>query len=165
MCHAAGVEPRIRVTARALLVAPTREILLLRYTPEAIDRKYWITPGGALEPGETAREAVLREVEEETGLAGVAIGPPVWTRSVRIAWASPPFVQQETYFWVPCARFEPSRAHIPTESEQREIVDHRWWTLAELASSTERFAPRHMATLLSELLASGPPPAPIDVGA
>ncbi len=159
------MDPKVRVTARALLVASTREILLLRYAPEAIDRQYWITPGGALEPGETPREALAREVEEETGLTGVAIGPPVWTRSVQIAWATPPFIQQETYFWVPCSRFEPSRALIPTASEQREIAAYRWWTLPELASSRERFAPRRMAALLEELLASGPPPAPIDAGA
>lgn len=28
----------------------------------------WSLPGGRVEPGETAREAVVREVEEETGL-------------------------------------------------------------------------------------------------
>jgi 8-oxo-dGTP diphosphatase len=34
---------------------------------------YWSLPGGALEPGETLREGVCREVLEETGLVVTAV--------------------------------------------------------------------------------------------
>jgi 8-oxo-dGTP pyrophosphatase MutT (NUDIX family) len=155
---------RVRSTAPALLVTPDREVLLVRFAAHAIRKSFWITPGGGIEPGESGREAAAREVAEETGLAGAPIGPAVWTRSVPISWAEPPFTQRETYFWVPTARFEPSRAAIPTAAEQREIEDYRWWTLAEIAASNERFAPRRIGALLHALFEHGVPSAPLDVG-
>ena len=155
---------RIRHSARALLVTPERELLLVRWSAQAIGRSYWITPGGGVEAGESEREAAAREVAEETGLRDVAIGPAVWTRSVAIRWAEPPFTQRETYFWVPTARFEPSGVAIPTEAERREIEEYRWWPLAELEASEERFAPRRIGELLRALLERGIPGAPLDVG-
>jgi len=35
----------------------------------------WLYPGGHVEPNETPREAVIRELEEETGLRVEAVGP------------------------------------------------------------------------------------------
>ena len=153
---------RVRSTARALLVTPAREILLVRYVAHAIGRRFWITPGGEIEAGESEREAVAREVLEETGLADAPIGPAVWTRSVKIRWAAPPFVQRETYFWAPTARFEPSADAIPTEAERSEIEAYRWWPLGEIEASAERFAPRRLGALLRELFERGLPAAPIE---
>ena len=39
-------------------------ILLIRRT----DNNYWSIPGGGMEPGESVREAAVREVKEETGM-------------------------------------------------------------------------------------------------
>lgn len=158
------MESRIRRTARALLVTPEREILLVRFAVEAIGRQFWITPGGGIEGSESEREAAAREVAEETGLAGAEIGPAVWTRRVPIPWGQPPFTQHETYFWVPTARFEPSAESIPTEVERREIEAYRWWTLGEIEASRERFAPRRIGELLRAIYERGLPPAPIDTG-
>jgi 8-oxo-dGTP pyrophosphatase MutT (NUDIX family) len=152
---------RVRSTARALLVTPEREILLVRYFAQAIGRHFWITPGGGIEQGESERDAVLREIAEETGLAGAPIGPAVWTRSVPIPWAEPPFVQRETYFWTPTPRFEPSAAAIPTEAERREIEAYRWWRLEEIEASRERFAPRRIGALLRALFEQGLPKLPV----
>jgi ADP-ribose pyrophosphatase YjhB (NUDIX family) len=39
-----------------------------------VGRKVWGLPKGGVEPGETAAQAALREVAEETGLSGVVEG-------------------------------------------------------------------------------------------
>jgi 8-oxo-dGTP pyrophosphatase MutT (NUDIX family) len=153
---------RVRESARALLVTPAREILLVRWVAVALGRRFWITPGGGVEPGESQREAAAREVAEETGLVGAAIGPLVWRRSVQIRWADPPFVQRETYFWTPTERFEPSTAAIPTQAERDEIDAYRWWPLEEIEASSERFAPRRLGRLLRDLFEKGLPGIPIE---
>lgn len=43
-------------------------ILLVRMGPETSWTQQWVTPGGGGEPGETPREAVLREIGEEAGV-------------------------------------------------------------------------------------------------
>jgi 8-oxo-dGTP diphosphatase len=51
--------------AGAAVFADDGSVLLIR---ENYDRRRWGFPGGALEPGETPEEAVVREVREETGV-------------------------------------------------------------------------------------------------
>jgi ADP-ribose pyrophosphatase YjhB (NUDIX family) len=51
----------------AVIVKESRVLLIQRGTPPLLGE--WSLPGGVLECGETLREAVAREVREETGLA------------------------------------------------------------------------------------------------
>jgi 8-oxo-dGTP diphosphatase len=51
-------------------------ILLCRVAPGNIGEGLWTLPGGGLSFGESPEEAVIREVEEETGLAARIAGPP-----------------------------------------------------------------------------------------
>jgi len=61
-----SAQPRVGVGA---VVLNKGKVLLVkrRFEPSA---GYWAFPGGHLEPGETLKEAVLRELLEETSLVG-----------------------------------------------------------------------------------------------
>src|ERR1700736_6347551 len=46
----------------------------------------WSVPGGRVEAGETMAEAVVRELAEETGLAGVCGAPLGWVERIDDAY-------------------------------------------------------------------------------
>lgn len=50
--------------ARAIVIHDGQLLVIRRTKPDG--RKYMVTPGGHIEPGESAEEAVLRELAEET---------------------------------------------------------------------------------------------------
>lgn len=59
-----GFDDSYRLSAHAVIVNEAGEVLLLRAT---YADKSWGLPGGALDPGETVHEALLRECREELG--------------------------------------------------------------------------------------------------
>jgi 8-oxo-dGTP pyrophosphatase MutT (NUDIX family) len=59
-----GFEDTYRLSAHAVITNDGGEILQLRAT---YADKNWGLPGGALDPGETVHEALLRECREELG--------------------------------------------------------------------------------------------------
>jgi 8-oxo-dGTP diphosphatase len=67
MSEQASTAPRIEVAASAVAVVDGR-LLLVRRSPDLARAGSWAVPGGRVEPGESVREAVVRELREETGL-------------------------------------------------------------------------------------------------
>ena len=159
-------ELRLRPAVRAVILDPAGRTLLVRFVFP--DRVVWACPGGGMEPGESPRDTIIRELAEETGLVVTDPGPPIWTRTHVIplfggAWDG----QSETFYLVRTEAFEPS-PHFSAEALAAEYVTGlRWWTSAELAAAGADgvvFAPRALPSLLEPLRRGMVPSAPIEVG-
>ena len=103
-------------------------------------------------------ETAVREAREETGL-DVEVGPCVWTRHHVFEWAGREFNQYERYFVARCG----SGAVAPTRQDSY-VTGFRWWSMDEIASSGDDFAPGRLAELLPAILAGEYPTSPLDAG-
>ena len=156
-------EPILRLAARVLLLDDRERTLLFRYAgPEG--QRFWATPGGALDPAETHEQAARRELREEAGVRDIELGPWIWTREHVFPWGGKTWRQQERFFLARLPGFEVQPDFTREMLRAEGIVEHRWWTLAELERATEDLAPRRLAELVGRLLRDGPPPEPVDVG-
>ncbi len=81
--HSGSHNKQLRLVAAALILrhlpgpdGPVTEVLVCQLRPDQPMGLKWEFPGGKIEPGETAEQALARELEEELGIAAV-IGPRI----------------------------------------------------------------------------------------
>jgi 8-oxo-dGTP pyrophosphatase MutT (NUDIX family) len=149
---------RRRRTARVLVVDSGDRMLLFSDSDPGIpDLRWWITPGGGVEPGESDEEAAVREVAEETGLVVErdALLGPLATRHVQHGYTDVVVVQDEVFFGLVVAPFEVDVSRH-TEEERITMSSHRWWTREELATTTGTVWPAVILELWDRMVAGGP---------
>ena len=146
---------RRRATSRVLLFDREDRILLfLTVAPDTSGVARWLTPGGGVDAGETFEQAARRELFEETGLVVESLGEPVWTHDFEVEWdAADHDTGHAEFFSYVTDSFEPARDNW-TEEEQVDVLEHRWWTLAELLAERPRFEPAELIELVRRQLPS-----------
>jgi 8-oxo-dGTP diphosphatase len=125
-----------RVAAYAVILREDR-ILLSRLSPRLSRGEMWTLPGGGIDHGEDPREAVVREVHEETGLP-VSVGETAHTFSLHLpdTWrhgrrADAHSVRIVYDGWVPVDAPEPHVVEVDGST-----VDAAWHPLADVVDGT-----------------------------
>jgi 8-oxo-dGTP diphosphatase len=101
--------------AAAVIFDSERRVLLVK---ENYAQRRWSLPGGAVEPGESDEQAVIREAAEETGVA-VRIDHLIGSYSLDSGVTATAFVCSITH-------------GEPAVPDTGEIADVRWWPPAQL---------------------------------
>lgn len=141
-----------RKTARVLLINDESEIFLLltHFDPEVGLPPRWLTPGGAIEDGESTKQAALRELFEETGLrvSPEILGDPIFELSGKWVWADGNFhTFTDTIYELKTSNFDLDQSNW-TADERRDVLEFRWWKPQELKSNPFQVSPPNLLELL-----------------
>lgn len=151
---------RIRVRVGALIFDDPRqpgEILLVEHAPIHGDEPFWTPAGGGIDFGEPLREALMREVAEETGLAV----EPGALRYV-LDFVRPPLHTVSFYFEAFVRGGELAAGSDPELGSDQLIRAARFVPLTEIPDLT--IYPADMADRLPQDAASGFPEGTVYLG-
>jgi 8-oxo-dGTP pyrophosphatase MutT (NUDIX family) len=155
---------RIREATRAVVLAPDRHVLLVRFEFPQASR--WALPGGGIEPGETPIDALRRELAEEVGLHDAPIGPHLWSRLHIVPFLNGLYDGQREQIHLVAVdhAFEPRPALDWEQLNAEYVFELRWWRIDDIVAADHlTFAPAELGRLLDHLHQHGPPTEPTDI--
>lgn len=160
----------VRESARAVLVNRDGRMLLFQFSFPNVDDPcspdggpLWVTPGGAIEPGENDEAALRRELAEETGIEGFTLGPPVWVREVMLVERGQPLLSRERNYLVQLPDNPLINRAGFSQVERDTYHGHRWFSADDLCSEPRSFRPPGMGLYLRDILAGRVPAEPLKI--
>ncbi len=159
---------KLRRTSRLILLDEFDRVLLFRvedatvFDPNSGPRSepFWVAPGGSLEADESHEDAGRRELWEETGIAGIELGPWVATAEPVLDWKGELLQLHDRFYLVRVTAADVTLDNL-TDEERAVLREHRWWSIDDLRSSGERVVPTDLGDLLARLIAGDMPDHPL----
>jgi 8-oxo-dGTP pyrophosphatase MutT (NUDIX family) len=144
------MEPTPRRAARLLVIDPASgAVLLFQYEDDG--RRWWATPGGALDGNETFEEGAIREAAEELDVSSRTF-LPLWHRTVEFSFRGTFIRQEEHYFLLRIPRNELALGQQERAAHSQEgIIATRWWSPEEIEASSEQVFPEDLPRRLRDL--------------
>jgi 8-oxo-dGTP pyrophosphatase MutT (NUDIX family) len=131
-----------------LLVIDPKSGAVLLFQYEDAGRRWWATPGGALDGDETFEQAAIREATEELAISSRSL-LPLWRNTVEFSFRGIPVRQEEQYFLFRIAPGEAALGHEVREAHRREgIIATRWWSREDIERTSEQVFPADLAQRL-----------------
>ncbi|MBA3310597.1 MAG: GNAT family N-acetyltransferase [Nocardioidaceae bacterium] len=147
--------PHYRPAARLLCLDDRERLLLLHWRDPLDGHQLWEPPGGGIEGGETADDAVRREWDEETGMAVPEMNSEP-TRVARDVWWNGTRIVTDEYFFL--GRRRAGDTSVPTDLPEADApaqLGHAWVHWAELERLDDPVEP-DLAPVLRRLAPEGP---------
>jgi 8-oxo-dGTP pyrophosphatase MutT (NUDIX family) len=142
---------KVRHTARALIINPHDEVLLLSVQLPWLDGPTWTMPGGGIEAGESAEICARREIQEETGYRHVGELVPAWQADIEFRFEDKHFAVFEQYFVARVDhRFKPSMAAM-LDYEKDFSLELRWLGFEDLMDKKQHFSPRQIPEMVRHI--------------
>jgi 8-oxo-dGTP pyrophosphatase MutT (NUDIX family) len=136
-----------------ILLDEADRVLLLEFddpnvvSPHYTTHRFWSTPGGGIEAGESIETAARRELWEETGIQDAVIGNHISTVSADLLIRGEPmrFINHMVVARV----INPTLSFDRLEDYERSfLIGHRWWSYEELIAESADVRPFETVELI-----------------
>ncbi|MBX7067942.1 MAG: NUDIX domain-containing protein [Microthrixaceae bacterium] len=153
-----------RVAARVVCFDLDGRILLIRSSDPADRAKphWWELPGGGIDAGETAEQAIARELSEEAGITNAEIGPCIWTQHAQFTFAGWDFDQHERIHVATCDGDTTGALHLEA-FEAMAFEESRWWDPTDFLATDSPTVPPRLREFLPAIVDGERPFPPIDI--
>ncbi len=140
----------VRHTARAIILNPYQEMLLISVKLPWLSSPIWTLPGGGIEVGESATVCVRREIFEETGHTYQGELTPGWHGTIEFLHEGNTYEVHEQYFVARVDhRFTPSMEHM-LDYEKDFTLEMAWRSTQQIAAAGNHCSPKQLPDMLTQ---------------